>query len=225
MNLKNEKGAVLVAVLVFFSVVFTGFSTVANLADSSLQADARAHKYSQALYLAEAASEAAKARLLDDFWTLPAQDENTTFALGAGEYYFTVSSMSDPDKLRVTGYGAIPNFTNPDQVRTVEIVVQGLQEGMFSEPAWAGDKIDLSESTVTGDLYAGNEVSCDTANCSEVSGDVIETGSSTSVPSLDMAALKAIAQSQSWGGHDNYYDEDDVDQRRQRQHEQGEHDS
>ena len=210
MKFSSQKGFALLTVMVFFTALFTGFSTAANLANSNLAAGSLSLKSSQALYLGEAAAEAAKAKLRDDFSKSPTKGEGKTFSLGNGEYYFNVTTTSDPNQRRITGHGAVPSFAAAEQLRTVEVVVEGPLL-FFNKALFAADYIDLSESTVTGDVFAGDSVNCESSKCKEVSGNVTEKGkSSYPLPPLDLKALKAIAKSQIWNGHDNYYSSKDV---------------
>jgi len=123
MKLKSQKGFALVFVMLFLSVAFTGFQSFATLSGSHLIGGDLMVKFSQAFYLAEAATEDAKARLRDDFSTFPVSGDSNIFNLGLGEYYFNVAQTANPDERRITAYGAIPNFATAQATKVVEVVV------------------------------------------------------------------------------------------------------
>ena len=200
---KNQKGFAIMTVLLLFTALFTGFSATANLVNSNLEAGNLSLKSSQALYLGEAAAEAAKAHLRANFDTFPVTDNGTVFALGDGEYYFDVAKTGNPDQRRITAYGAVPDFVNPQSRRVVEVVVEGSQ-GIFKAALNAEDtvRLDTGREVVDGDVFSGDRVRCWPSGCPQV------TGTATAMrdpdfefPTIDMEPLKQLAIDQG-----NYFD-------------------
>jgi len=203
MKPKNQKGFAILTVMLFFTALFTGFSATANLVNSNLAAGGLSIKSSQALYLGEAAAEAAKAHLRDNFETFPVQDNGTVFSLGDGEYYFDVAQTGNPDQRRITAYGAVPDFVNPQSRRVVEVVVEDSPD-IFKAALNAEDdvRLDTGREVVDGDVFAGDRVRCWPSGCPQVTGTATAMNDPDfEFPTIDMEPLKQLAIAQG-----NYFD-------------------
>jgi len=159
MKLKNQNGFAFVFVMLYLSVAFTGFQSFATLSGSHLIGGDLMVKTSQAFYLAEAATEDAKARLRDDFSTFPVSGEGSIISLGRGEYYFSVTQTANLDERRITAYGAVPDFATAQATEIVEIVVKDMPPSLFDYALYSSGDIKMESSIeVTGDVTGGKEL-------------------------------------------------------------------
>jgi len=214
-TLKSRRGAALVMVLMFMMVVSISFASLGSLIVSEMRAEQDNLHTTQAFYLAEAAVEVGKARLKDS-WSSPS-GEGTEYYLWPGEYYFTVDDVEGSSEKVITGYGAVPDFDDPDATRRVKSVVDSVPQDLpfdFTHAIWASDTIDINGSSpdVEGDIFAGNDVACSPASCPGVTGTITEVGDpGYEFPEVPWSALKDMAQSQTNEyGEDNYYTAEEI---------------
>ncbi len=203
-------GFALVAVLMMFTIAFLGLFSLTQMGGSHLRTQALSIKSTEAFYLSEAAISRAKINLATDFTADPVTNEGTTYALGDGEYQFSVSAM-DADYMRViTGIGAYPDFTNTETTHTISVGVQAQTVSVSIDLPYAifspGDvNINGKPHVINGDVEAGDEIDCAPA-CAGITGTQVEHNDDDyPIPVIDLAALKAVAQSQG-----NYYAASDV---------------
>lgn len=201
-TIRNEKGMVLATIIGFITVLAVGFTGISALTTQKVRAQHRSIHSVQAMYLAEAAIERAKVDLSGGFDTVPTPNQGNVYQMGDGEYYFEVTATADPDIHQVTGYGAVPNFADPEQTRSVQMEVASVPTTIpidFNYAIFASDTIDIngSANTVNGDIFAGNNIDCSPAACPGVTGDKTEQGQNDyPFPALNMDQMKAIAISQ-----------------------------
>jgi len=194
MKLKNQNGFAFVFVMLYLSVAFTGFQSFATLSGSHLIGGDLMVKSSQAFYLAEAATEDAKARLRDDFSTFPVSGEGSIISLGLGEYYFNVTQTANLDERRITAYGAVPDFATAQATEIVEVVVKDIPPSLFDYALYSSGNIKMDHSaevtgevmggidlkmeasaTVNGNITVGNDVELE--DSAAVNGDITAGGS------------------------------------------------
>ncbi len=193
---------VLATLIGFVAVLTVGFTAMSALTAQKARAQHRAIHSVQSMYLAEAAVERAKVDLSADFSAVSAESEGSVFSMGEGQFYFDIAPTADPDELLVTGYGAVPDFASPQQVRSVQIKIASVPTTIpidFDYAIFASDTIDIngSANTVAGDIFAGNNIDCSPASCPGVTGSKTEEGDSDyPFPELNMDQMKAIAISQ-----------------------------
>jgi hypothetical protein len=200
--LKNKKGMVLAVMMSFIAVLAVTFTSITAMSSFSTRRQGNTLQGNQALYLAEAAIERSKVSLAANFSATPVANDGTKYALGGGEYYFNVAATANPNQKLVTGYGAIPNFTNPKQKRAVQMAIDSVPTSIglaFDNAIFSATTININgaANTVTGNIFAGNNISCSPSSCPGVSGTKTSAANpSYALPAIDMAAMKKIAQSQ-----------------------------
>jgi hypothetical protein len=136
------------------------------------------------------------------------------FAMGDGEYFYDIDDAPDgnPFHRLVTGVAAVPDTANPVATRAIEIVVHkpdDLPLNFWDYAIYsAGDVRGNGNSyNVNGDVIAGDDIeySQDHFNDGET-----EDPSVSPLANLNYDSLKAIAMSQVYDGHDNYYPESEI---------------
>lgn len=200
--LRNDKGMVLATIIGFITVLAVGFTALSALTSQKVRAQQRSNHSVQAMYLAEAAIEKAKVDLHGSFGTVPSANEGVVYQMGEGEYSFEITPTADPDVHLVTGHGAVPDFDDPEQQRSIRMEIASVPTTIpidFDYAIFASDTIDIngSANTVNGDIFAGNNIDCSPAACPGVTGTQTEEGDSNfPFPALNMDQMKAIAISQ-----------------------------
>ena len=210
MKLSNEKGLALFFVLMFFLTASFGLSSLGWMAGSQARIAKHTVENSQSFYMMEAAAEQAKATLNNSFFGT-ALGESAPMAIGDGEFYYNIEADPNGNAYvrKITGYGAVPNFDDPVSTRTVEVFVQG--DGTLEVPdsfddyvLWSAGNLQFNGNsyTVTGSIITGGAIN---HQHDRVSGSEIVDPTINPLFQLDFVTLKAIAQSQSYDGHDNHY--------------------
>ena len=208
----NERGIALFFVLMFFLTAAFGLTSLGRLGGSMARNVQHNLKSSNALYLSESAAEEAKLALSNNFFT--GLGDSATSVFGEGEYFFNIDASPDADATKrvITAYGAIPDFDDPKSNRTVQALVQSTSDfpgGFWDKAIYSAGEIRANGNSydVTGD--------CVTAGVHTSSDDPFNNAEDTD-PSiaplfaLSFQAIKALAQSQTYNGHDNYYTADEI---------------
>lgn len=207
--MKNEKGMALLFVMMFLLTASFGLASLMRLGASQVRVVNNDVQSAASFYMMETSAEMAKIALRDtNFLTVgnPALGE-TNF--GEGEISYTVADdpAGNPYKKLITGLAGVPNLDNPKQTRTVEVMVYKpptLPVSFWDYALYSPGTIRANGNTydVIGDCVSGTGF---VRAHDRITGTETVNAGINPLARFDFNALKAIAQSQTVNGHDNYY--------------------
>ena len=183
LNIKDEKGIVLVLVLALLAVLSILAVAMVSLGRYETRFLVKERQSDAALYIADGGVEYAINRLR----TEPNFRGPTSDFIGNGGQ-FTVSVSTLPaDQYEVTSTGYVPDATNPQETRTVRSVVNISEEisSVFQNAIASAGDITLSGNAVInsdepageGDVYSGGNIILE--NNATINGDVSAVGTIT----------------------------------------------
>jgi Tfp pilus assembly protein PilX len=186
--MKNQKGQIIIIVLVFMGIVTTLGIALVGYASIEIRSHRQAVGRVQGLSIAEAGIEAA-------IWKLNNQSGysgETGTAFQNGEYDVSITDLSGSQKL-VRAVAYVPNSTNPRAKRVVQaIAVTGTTNVGFNYGVQVGlGGFDMSNnSKIIGNIYSGGNILG--SNSATVEGTAIASGPTGTIDGMQVD-VNAIA--------------------------------
>jgi len=184
-NLRDERGVALVLTLALLAVLSVLAVAMVFLGSYETRFLVKERLSDSALYIADGGIEYALNELdKDSDYRGP-----TSYLLGnAGEFRVTVSIDGQPaDRYQITSIGFVPNATNPQETRTVRLLVDVTEEisEVFDYAIASQGTVTLKGQTIVnsdepageGDVYSGGDILLQ--NNATINGDASAAGSIT----------------------------------------------
>lgn len=200
----SNRGMALGIVLLFMMVALVSFASLSRMTVGASTGAQIQISNNKAFYLAEAAVADAISRVQNNFLTMPVANDGEVFALGEGQYRFSVVEGNTENDRVITGEGTIPSFDAPITEKKVEVTVESVAltlPNVFENAIYATDLIDINGAshTIDGDIFAGDSIACSPGTCPGVTGTKTEEGDDDYPQiSIDFEGLKKASQQQGY---------------------------
>jgi hypothetical protein len=208
-TIETQNGFALFFVMMLFGIVIVGLPSLVSIGANAARRSNVSLESKQAFYLAESAVELGKILLRDNYESLAVPSAIAAQDLGAGQYSVTINGSPDTDgfKRQIIGFGAVPNFASPVTNRSVEVIVKKppvLPSAMWNNAIYSAGEVTANGNAyeVNGDVVAADGISYSSDHIS--GSETIDAGVNP-LPILDFEAFIAIAMTQVYDGHDNYF--------------------